>query len=150
MLEIWKKRRRLEAEARRLDDDFADAEKRHDIDDMEAIDYQREHKRMWIDSIDTHKLQKKLTKRGIELPRDKPSWWYTDMHWDLDPAEAPEYLSPVGKAGATKLIREDRRETIKFWMKVLTLILTVLTGLAGAIIGIITTLKDLPTISPVQ
>lgn len=84
---------------------------------------------------ETDDLLARATKRGIELPRDKDHWWWSDA--DYAGENARSYLTDIGKAGAQRLIRDDRRSSLKWWIDVCVPIFTALTGLAGAAIGII-------------
>ena len=77
MFETWKKRRELEKQVRELNQQLADAEKRRDHDDFQLIAYDIDSKKMWLESIETNGLVKRLIKRGIEPPRNRATWWKT-------------------------------------------------------------------------
>jgi hypothetical protein len=51
------------------------------------------------------------------------------------------YLTDIGKAGVSKLIREEKRKNIEWRVKIIITILTALTGLIGSTIGVLSVLK---------
>jgi uncharacterized membrane protein YfcA len=58
-------------------------------------------------------------------------------------SESPSiyWLSDTGKAGVAKLFREERRKNAEWWIKTMGSIIGLLTGLLGALIGVIAFLK---------
>lgn len=143
MFETWKKRRELkykikEAE-RELDalDAFSAvskdlAVKSRFFELKETI--RCSHNKLW--EIQTEKLLSKVTKRGIELPKDKKHWWWNDLDY-VDPDDVTYYLTDIGQAGVAKILRDERKKNIEWWAKIVGTFITLLTGLAGAIIGIL-------------
>lgn len=85
----------------------------------------------------TDDLIAKAQSYGIELPLPsaKKHWWWDDI--DYAGNDFRNYLTDTGKAGAKKLIQEEWRKSVTWWIATFISILTALTGLVGAIIGAI-------------
>ncbi len=83
----------------------------------------------------TDELLEKALSYGIEAPRDKKHWWWDDI--DHAGEDFRNYLTDTGKAGMKKLIQKEWRKSVQWWITIVVSILTALTGLAGAFIGII-------------
>lgn len=102
---------------------------------------------------ETDALKRRALELGIEVPH-KPDWWWEDIdnfpggpqEWEYLGDEYT-YLTPAGKAGYRKLIREELRaedkwrERLDWKIKLIVSIITAITGLLGALIGIIAILK---------
>jgi hypothetical protein len=73
---------------------------------------------------------------GIEYPtqNQKPDWWI--------PNEAEPWLSEQGPIGINKLIREERRKNIDWWVKAVTPLVGALISLIGLIVALVTVLKN--------
>jgi hypothetical protein len=104
---------------------------------------------------ETAELKKQALEYGIEIPR-KAGWWWDDSEEMINSGVSLQeleyaisyYLTEEGKAGVRKLIREERkkedewrRARIEWKVKLVVSIITAITGLAGAAIGIIAILK---------
>jgi hypothetical protein len=93
----------------------------------------------------TDGLTCELLRRGIEPPRGHGMWWddSEDHGGTIEEIEAATmfYLTDKGQAAARRLIREDRRKNIEWWVKVIGSIAALVTGLLGALIGVIALLK---------
>ena len=97
-----------------------------------------------IDILESDLIIEEAQQLGIEL--DKSSWWLDDVDPDDPGGPPPEYaitrwLSPLGKAVATRSIREERRKDTEWRVRLIVTILTSLTGIGGIIIGILAFLK---------
>jgi hypothetical protein len=103
---------------------------------------------------ETDALRRQALELGIEAPH-KADWWWEDVEdfggsmevWELIRDEYT-YLTPEGKAGYRKLIRDElrkedewKRARLEWKVKMCVSIITAITGLAGAIIGIIAILS---------
>jgi len=92
-----------------------------------------------LDAIETERLMKKVRRLGIELP-SKNNWW-----WDnLDQAGADDYhsyLTDVGKAGVSKLIREERRKSIEWWVKIIAPLLPPVISIIGLLVALLTVIR---------
>jgi hypothetical protein len=93
----------------------------------------------------TDRLTSELLRRGIEPPRGHGMWWddSEDHGGTIEEIEAATrvYLNHKGEAAARRLIREDKRRNIEWWVKVVGSIAALITGLLGALIGVIALLK---------
>jgi hypothetical protein len=97
------------------------------------------------EAAETDKLLLELQRRGIELPND-PSLWFDDLEEQSGTLEEIElltrsYLTPKGKAVANALIRKDKRQNVEWWIKIIATLATLITGLLGALIGLLAFLK---------
>lgn len=92
-----------------------------------------------LDSIETKRLTSKAQRLGIDLPA-KPQWWWDDSE-ALGPEDANYYLTDIGKAGVTKLIRDERRKNIEWQVKTITPIIGALISLLGLIVALVTISK---------
>jgi hypothetical protein len=93
----------------------------------------------------TDRLCGELLRRGVEPPHGQGMWWddMEDQGGTIDEIEANTnfYLTKKGEAAALKLIREDKRKNIEWWIRVVGSITALVTGLLGALIGVIALLK---------
>lgn len=117
--------------APRIGDDLEEAIEVGALDDFfnETYDAQTE-----INRIRTKYLTNKAKNMGLELDSAKPDWYWTGETQD---GRSYKVLSNVGEAQLRLMIRKHQRETIEWWLKVIT----GLTGLIGTIIGLIAILK---------
>jgi len=90
--------------------------------------------------IDTDRILLKVRQLGIELPTGKESWWWDDMDY-VGPDDYRSYLTDIGKSAVSKLIKEERRKNLEWWVKIVVTLITALTGLVGALIGVFSLLK---------
>lgn len=140
MFREWKEARSLKREISLLQkqqfrlDPLADQEKKAKL----AIRISDRQQR--LAAIDTDRIFLKVRKLGIELPSGKDSWWWDDMDY-VGPDDSRSYLTNIGKAAVSKLIREERRKNIEWWVKIIVTVITALTGLVGALIGVFSLLK---------
>lgn len=103
---------------------------------------------------ETDSLRRRAMELGIEIPPN-PDWWWDDFESFGGPPDMWEvvkddfiYLTETGKFGVRKLIKQElrkedewRRTRIEWRIKLIVSIITAVTGLAGAAIGIIAILK---------
>ena len=88
-----------------------------------------------IDEIRSARLVRKLVKHGLDLPQTE---WYgtvqADMPWG---SRAVSSLTRYGESKVRRALKIDRREAWEFRFKVIAPILSGLTGLVGAMIGLL-------------
>ena len=111
----------------------------------------------WLtrEARETAELKKQALELGIEIP-SKEAWWWDDSEELINEGRGLQeleysvssYLTEQGKAGVRKLIREEmkkedewRRARISWKVGLVVAIISAITGLAGAAIGIIAILK---------
>ena len=101
--------------------------------------------RLKREAEETSKLTSELLSRGIDLPREGGLWWddMDDHGGTIDEIEAATnyYLTDKGKATARRLIREDKRRNVEWWIKIIGSIVALTTGLLGTLIGVLAFLK---------
>jgi hypothetical protein len=90
----------------------------------------------------TAELERKALRLGIEIPRTS-SWWRDDSDEYEGPIDQMEYainyyLSPQGKAGVRRLIREEKRKNIEWRVKIILPILGALISLFGLLVALVT------------
>jgi len=88
-----------------------------------------------IRQIESALLLKEALHLGIEYPTSdqKPEWWNntSDGQW----------LTHRGQIGLNKLIREERRKNIEWWVKIVTPLIGAAISLIGLIIALITIVR---------
>ena len=93
----------------------------------------------------TDRLTTELLRRGIEPPRGHGMWWddMEDHGGTIDEIEAAtqSYFTDKGEATARRLIREDKRKNAEWWIKVIGAIAALVTGMLGALIGVLAFLR---------
>jgi hypothetical protein len=97
-----------------------------------------------LEIFESRTLLRKARQSGIEIPRN-PAWWSDDNEDGGMPPEAvTTWLSEVGRIGVTKLIREESRRNIEWWVKVAIPLLSALTSLLGLLVALVTVLRNSP------
>lgn len=144
-LELWRKRRRLRRERKRLDKKhFAVRGKLEGEERRQAIiaySSAREINRIDLEMVETQKINLTALKLGIEVPlQDKEVWVIYQVPIE-NGTQSKMVYTQEGKRRMWKLIRQERRSNAEFWIKILTPIIAALTGLAGTIIALISILK---------
>lgn len=93
-----------------------------------------------IEGLETDFLLKRIETLGIELPKGKSSWWRNDIEYsDFD--DVRFYLTSTGKRYVNKLIRDERKKNIEWWIKLVGGLIPMLTALAGTIAAILAVLS---------
>jgi hypothetical protein len=92
--------------------------------------------RIRLEQVESALLLLKANQLGLEYPThsQKPDWWTED--------ESEPYLSEQGRIGINKLIRQETRQKIDWWIKTVTPLLGALISLIGLIIALVTVLKN--------
>jgi hypothetical protein len=89
-----------------------------------------------IDLFETEVLIALARKHGVDEPTDAASW-ADDSESGLSPEDVTYWLTSKGQAKLKASIREQQKKNWEFWIR----LITALTGLGGALIGIISALK---------
>lgn len=125
----WRTRRRLQKRVDEVHERFAD-----DLATAEGLEEQRilaelfselDEPRAALAAHDTHTLRARAAKCGVELPGDDPCW--TD-----NPYLGFRVLSDIGRAKAERLLRDARRERVKWWIDVITPVASLAVAILGA------------------
>ena len=97
-----------------------------------------QHAHCALDREKSWVLISKAEKLGVEIPNhdEKSSWWRNDSEFGDPPVQY--WLSEKGRRAVANLIRDERRRTWEWRIKVLTPILTVLVSVLGLVIALIT------------
>jgi hypothetical protein len=83
----------------------------------------------------------KARRRAIEIPnrQDKPHWWSNDNDDGSMPGWVVTYwLNQFGRTGLAKLINEERKRNVEWWVKIATPLLTALISLLGLVVALVT------------
>jgi hypothetical protein len=110
---------------------------------QERLDLQlkRDSYKLQIELYESDFLRRKALQLGIDIPKN-PGWWNDDNDDGLMPPEAvTSWLSYKGRIGVGKLIREEKRKNIEWWVKTITPILGALISLLGLIVALVTISK---------
>jgi hypothetical protein len=85
----------------------------------------------------------KAERLAVDVPnqQERPTWW--THNYDDDTQPVYYWLSKVGRLGVLRLIREERRKTWEWRIKVLTPILTILIGILGLLVALVSLLLKL-------
>ena len=98
-----------------------------------------------IESIKTARLNRKLLRRGLDLP---DSDWYRTVNHVKRPwgAQSVSYLTEYGESKVRRALKRDRREAWEFRLKVIAPLITGLTGLIGVLIGFLSSDRVVPAL----
>jgi hypothetical protein len=134
----WRRRRALRREIMRLDGECEkEVQAAHVNEKMEIYsrwDFDTGWSRAELGELETERLRRRAERRGLEIPQDDV-WWIKHLETNT------KYLTPTARARVKRMIRQDRRESAKWWVDVLSPVLGALTGLIGALIGLLALLK---------
>jgi hypothetical protein len=89
---------------------------------------------LYLGQLETKRLVKLANKWEIDIPRDS---------WTSDRYNTVAYIYHAPQLALRRRIRDARREAMKWWINLLTPVISALTGLAGALIGLLTYLRSL-------
>ena len=108
---------------------------------QQAIFQQRQN----LEIFESQIIIAKARRRAIDLPgrRDKPHWWSDDNDSD---APLPDYaitwwLNEYGRTGTAKLVKDEWKKDVEWWIKIVTPLLGVLISLLGLVVALVTILK---------
>jgi hypothetical protein len=125
----WLSRRRVSAAL------SADA----DLDKMTAAVFEVERYKLTAEKITTEYLIKKATRLGLDPPPD--DWFYSSRIHEPGSITTVTVLTPLGKSKLRRNILLEKRMRWDFWLTKIPVIVTALTGLLGAVIGLLALLK---------
>ncbi|HYY57548.1 MAG TPA: hypothetical protein VE842_09450 [Pyrinomonadaceae bacterium] len=91
-----------------------------------------------LDALDTRVLLRKAQRLGLEIPMTTSWWWNDNEDGSLPPEAVSHYLTDIGKAGARKLIKDERRKNVEWWVKIIVPVLTAIISLFGLIVALVT------------
>jgi hypothetical protein len=85
----------------------------------------------------------KAERLGVDVPNneERPTWW--TRSYDDDPKLVYYWLSERGRVGVLRLVREERRKTWEWRIRVLTPVLTILLGILGLLVALVSVLLKL-------
>lgn len=141
MFDEWKERRSLQREINLLQREESTLHGLVDQEKLAKLHIKISGRQQRLAVIDTDRLLRQVRELGIELPTKKESWWEDDLDY-VGPADCSSWLTGIGKAGVSKLIREERRKNIEWWVKIVVTVVTALTGLVGTLIGVLSVLNN--------
>jgi hypothetical protein len=141
-----KKRRELEAALEKATSQWFDVRglPADDPEKAKALTlYQKQKHRLEVFQSDV--LLNKAQRLGIEVPRTH-DWWYDDydeQNYQGVPAHILDdlinrWLSPKGRIMVAKLIRDERRKNIEWWVKIAAPLIGALISLLGLIVALVT------------
>jgi hypothetical protein len=88
---------------------------------------------MALDDLETARLVRKARRLGIEIPQNE-KWWREDQAFEGKMIsdgvyEGRFYLTEWGKAGVSRLIWEEKKKNVEWWVKVITPILALIVAI---------------------
>ncbi len=94
-----------------------------------------------LDKCESRKLIEQATQLAIEIPAT-PQWWLDDnLDGNMPPEAVTSWLSEPGRRSIAKLVKEERRKNIEWWVKTVTPVFGALISLLGLIIALISISK---------
>ena len=139
-LRYVKELKRLSKERDKLSENFADFEERYkgenDQGHLSYLGHELYELDCWIEYYKTAYLKSKADKLLVPMPDDKDTEMYKSYDFD-DEQGAKKILTTKGMHKLHVILREEnkaRREVVAFWF-------TIITGLIGATIGLVSVLK---------
>ncbi|MEN3325624.1 MAG: hypothetical protein V7638_431 [Acidobacteriota bacterium] len=140
MFDAWREARTLRREIDLLQKERLKLDRAANEDELAGLSIKISDRQQRLAVIDTDRLLLKVRQLGIELPSGKENWWWDDLDY-VGPDDSRSYLTDIGKSAVSKLIREERRKNVEWWVKIIVTLTTALTGLVGALIGVFSLLK---------
>ena len=148
MFDEWKQRRELKKRIALLKEKEAEFRAIPDADYPEdpwqkpkplpiALGSELSSARRQLDDLETDRLVRKARCLGIEIPNTS-SWWWNDSDYVDSPDDVSFGLTEIGKAGVSRLIREEKRKSIEWWVRVIVPVLTALLSLLGLVVALVT------------
>lgn len=89
-----------------------------------------------LGAIYSRRTMRKARRWGVIVPHSHDNgWWTTHIE------SSRRYLTDYGQQNARKLIRAEFRDSVKWWVDLASPVIGMLTGLTGALIGLVALLK---------
>lgn len=137
----WRSRRKFEAELAAVEKYYAPAIEKLKGDERQseiaAYFHECEEPQSGIDRLETKYLKDKARSLGIEFPKQSDREW-----WEEDQFRGGHCLTEIGKMRLEKFIRQERWDRTKRILEVSAVVITALTGLLGALIGVLSLYKN--------
>ena len=145
MFDEWKKRRELKRNIDQTKEKLSVLNRRSTTEQPN-----KDEQLKLLRILDSYKYQlamfesKKLTETalhlGIEIPKHN-GWWDSDYEEGMPSEAVTSWLNYKGRLAAAKLIREEKRKNIEWWVKIITPLLASLISILGLIVALITVSK---------
>lgn len=151
MFDEWKKRLALQrtidaAKERKLAIRTRTVDGRTDYDALSEAQRELAEHQFRLTVFDTNVLSRKAKSLGIEIPRNDTWWWNDNEDGSLPPEAVSYYLTDFGKTSVRKLIKEERRKNVEWWVKIITPLLSALISLIGLFVALTTVLRNSPRV----
>jgi hypothetical protein len=140
MFDEWRERRNLKREINLLQKEESMLGELADHEKLTKLHIKLGSRQRRLAALNTDRFLRKVRQLGIELPHGKDSWWWDDLDY-AGPDDYRSYLTDIGEAGISKLIRDERRKNFEWWVKIVVTVITALTGLVGSLIGVLSVLN---------
>ena len=85
--------------------------------------------------MDSDWLRWRVEQLGVDIESNSDLWFHRKLDGEI------YSLTSLGRNAVSKLLREESRKTVEWWVKNIGGILVLLTGLIGTIIGLISVLR---------
>lgn len=157
VLDEWRKMRKLRKEIASLEAEEAALRSGRDSGEppdapATAEEYGRNatilnlnHLSVQLAELETKRLVRKARRLGIHIPRDAGWWWEAETVARVTPHgtyEGTYYLTDAGKSGISKLIREERKKSVGWWVtNVIVPLLTAIISVLGLIVALVSVSK---------
>lgn len=95
--------------------------------------------------IESEVLTNQARSLGIEIPNRK-DWWFDDYDEQIEagvPSEllddvGSQWLSSTGRLMVSSMIRKERRQSVEWWVKIITPLLAAIISLLGLVVALVT------------
>ncbi|MDQ3803085.1 MAG: hypothetical protein M3416_04435 [Acidobacteriota bacterium] len=143
MFDEWRERRKLRDEISVLEKKTAGWDWRldewFDKDSEQAQEQANLRKKLYsltlrFEAIETERLIKEAVRLGIDFP-EKPEWWRKADGKTFE--NFRPRLNQYGRVAISKLIRDERRKNIEWWVKTITPLLGALISLLGLVVALV-------------
>lgn len=139
MFEERKERRRLEREYLQIHEDFKATNPPEKSAEYKEFVHKLSEAHKNLKDFEDKAIKERAAKYGVHIPFENKLWW--EDHLEFGDWRKHIQLSDIGKANVSKLIKDERRKIFGFWAAIIFSGLAGLTGIIGAIIGIVAILK---------
>jgi|GEM_PF-2187368 len=116
-----------------------DADREH----FRRLDQAQRKRRTTLERVRSTATLNEAHRLAIEVPsaQEKTAWWSNDYEDGMPDEAVTEWLSEGGELGVTKLIKEEKRKNIEWWIRIITPLVAAAISLLGLIVALVTVSK---------
>jgi hypothetical protein len=103
------------------------------INDQLVLSQELGYREMELERFESNLLINEARKLAIKIPSEHSDWWIEDK----GNVPVTRWLSLTGQLGVSKLIKDERRKSIEWWVKIITPLLGALISILGLIVALV-------------